>query len=50
MLAQLLEGLVVVLLTQVRELMHDDHAQQESRQGLEERGHLDYVLALELAS
>ncbi|MNL66039.1 hypothetical protein D3C87_1904500 [compost metagenome] len=48
--AQVVEGLVVVLLFQMRQLVHGDHLQEFGRHGLEQRRHPDLVLGAQLAA
>ena len=48
--AQRIEGTAVFALFQVRELVHDDHAQQIGRRLLEQRGNADLAFGLELAT
>ena len=48
--AHVVEGLVVVLLFQVRQLMHRDHLQELGRHRLEQRRHADLVLGAQLAA
>ncbi|KAF7963214.1 hypothetical protein AWV80_12445 [Cupriavidus sp. UYMU48A] len=49
-LAQPVEGLVVLALLQVSDFVHDDHAQELRRGVLEQRRHAEFLLGLELAA
>jgi hypothetical protein len=48
--AQLIKGFVMLTLLEVSQFMHHDHLQKFGRGLLEQAGHADFALGLELAA